>query len=75
MAFDVERAKLSGPDYFPRFRVQGPGVPLASSGLTPREHVLVVDRPGGRLALSLAQMTFHHVAQGEIAGEPYLVAF
>lgn len=37
--------------------------------------VLVLDRHGARLALIISQMAYHHVAQGEIAGEPWMVSF
>lgn len=75
VSFDAERAQLAGPDFFPRFRATGSGVALGKSRLMPDGHVLVVERGGERVALSLAQMTFHHVAQGDLAGQPYLVAF
>jgi hypothetical protein len=35
-----------------------------------------MDHPeAGRLALVTDQMAYHHVAQGEIAGEPWMVSF
>lgn len=37
--------------------------------------LLLIDHEKGRLALLTQQMTHHHVAQGEIAGEPWLVSF
>ncbi|MDA8353974.1 MAG: DUF3179 domain-containing (seleno)protein [Firmicutes bacterium] len=37
--------------------------------------VLVVGRGGERLAFWMYQMTYHHVAQGKLAGEPYIVNY
>ena len=37
--------------------------------------ILVVERGGQRLALITSEMMFHHVAQGEMAGEPWMVSF
>ena len=75
MAFDAKRARFSGPDQFPRFRVQGEGTLLESAGLTPDTLLLVFERGGERRALLQNQMTWHHVAQGELAGEPYVLSF
>ena len=50
-------------------------VSLVSAGLDPKEALIIVERGGARRALSLRQMAFHHLAQGELAGEPYAVSF
>lgn len=73
--FDAGRARLSGPDLFHRFRVTGKGEPLKSAGLRPDELLLIVDRLGHQLAFTARQMNYHHAAQGDLAGEPYLVSF
>lgn len=75
MAFDPQRAFLRGPDRFPRFRVVDQGQPLAAAGLGPEELILLVQRGDRRLALLATEMAYHHVAQGKLAGEPYLVTF
>lgn len=75
MTFDVERATLKTPDHFRRFRILGNGTPLHSAGLKQRAQLLVFERGGQRRALLRDQMSYHHVAQGELAGEPYLVTF
>lgn len=76
--FDVQRAKLSDKDLFPRFRVQG-GIPLKQAlrekRIRKQDEVLVLERGEERLAFSMHQMAYHHVAQGKLAGEPYLVVF
>ena len=76
--FDASRAMLSDAPMFDpyyvsdveplrealRDRVVGDDTPL-----------LVVQRGGQTLALLTYQMAYHHVAQGELAGEPWMVAF
>ncbi len=37
--------------------------------------LLVLARGGARLALLTSQMSYHHIAQGELEGEPWMVAF
>ncbi|MFQ5705390.1 MAG: hypothetical protein ACE5HT_15405 [Gemmatimonadales bacterium] len=73
--FDVSRAMLRGPDTFERFRVTNRTLRLAAAGLRDDEELLVIERGTERLAFSIMQMAYHHVAQGELGGEPYLVAF
>jgi hypothetical protein len=50
-------------------------VPLKSANLRPDEDLLVFERGGKRYAFILRQIVYHHVAQGTLAGEPYLVSF
>ncbi len=46
------------------------------SGAVERDTPVVVFEAGGRtLALVSSQMAYHHVAQGEVAGEPWMVSF
>jgi hypothetical protein len=73
--FDASRARLKGPDWFPRFRVPDSVGLLADSGLAPDTQILLAQRGGETLTLLVEQMAFHHVAQGRLAGEPYVVAF
>jgi hypothetical protein len=73
--FDAERAWLRKPDLFPRFRVPDQGVPLAEEQLDPREMLLIIERGRHRRAFRVKEMAYHHVAQGEMGGHPYLVAF
>ncbi len=74
-AFDAGRAKLRNPDMFRRFRVPDKGKPLADAGLDPGEMLLVVERGKARRAFLVSQISYHHLAQGELDGEPYLVSF
>ncbi len=70
--FDDSRARLSQPDMFQRFRVPDEGKPITELGWPRDEDILVVDRGRQRLAFRIRQMTYHHLAQGELAGQPYI---
>jgi hypothetical protein len=37
--------------------------------------LLVMEHRAGRLAFAVDQLAYHHVAQGEIEGEPWMVSF
>lgn len=76
--FDIDRAYLVEPSPFAPFYVtETQPLREALRGRLVREEtpILVFERAGRRLALSTEQMTYHHVAQGELAGEPWLVSF
>jgi hypothetical protein len=75
MSLDLARAKLGQPDQFARFEVPAQGDPLDQAGLKPETQLLLVERTGERRALVLTEMAYHHAAQGELAGQPYLVTF
>lgn len=77
--FDIERAFLADSTIYAPFRVEA-SLPLSEAlekgRLDDRTSLLVMEHPGaGRLALVTDQMAYHHVAQGRIAGEPWLVSF
>ena len=75
MRFNRRKAHLQGADMFRRFRVPARGEPLARAGL-PQDHwVLLFERGGEQRALDATQMTYHHVAQGQLAGQDYVVTF
>ena len=73
--FDPTRAQLKGPDMFERFRAPDRGEPLRSAGLSKDTEIMLVERSGETRAFLLRQLTYHHLAQGELAGEPYIVSF
>ena len=75
MVFDARRAMLKDPDLFSRFVVPGTAVKLAEVPIPGDEQLIVFERSGEKRALLVRQMAYHHVAQGELAGEPYLIAF
>ncbi|MEM9873352.1 MAG: hypothetical protein AAF928_00560 [Myxococcota bacterium] len=66
--FDLSRAKLEGPDLFPRF------LPRETRDLS-RVDASPVERNGERLGLLTRDLAHPHVAQGELGGLPYLVSF
>ena len=73
--FDTSRAKLKAPDMFERFRVPDQGEPLRDAGLSADTAIMLVERGGENRAFILHQLTYHHLAQGRIGGEPYMVSF
>ena len=75
MSFDEKKAFLRGPNHFQRFRVPDRGQPLARASLPGDEPLLVFERGGQGRALLVSQMTYHHLAEGRLAGEPYAVSF
>jgi hypothetical protein len=77
-AFDVARASLYDHDVFTPFRVtqyEKMRDALARGVLRPQTPVLVTELTIQPVALLTTQMAYHHVAQGEIAGHPWLVSF
>ena len=75
MAFDAKRALLRGPDMFRRFVVPEKNDALVRAGLRGDEPLLVAERGEAKLAFLASQMAYHHVAQGKLAGLPFLVTF
>jgi len=77
--FDASRAMLFDSTIYAPFQVTDESRPLrdALSDGTLQDHtvLLVIQNPEGRLALVRDQMSYHHVAQGEIMGEPWMVSF
>ncbi|GMR10519.1 MAG: hypothetical protein BMS9Abin28_1340 [Anaerolineae bacterium] len=74
-SFDISRASIMGPDGFQRFRVPERGKPLKTAGLSPSTELIVVERNGERRALVTREMAYHHLAQGHLGGEPFMVSF
>ena len=76
--FDASRAWLSDEDQFEPFYVEVTRLlreALASGNVREDTPILVMERDAGVLALLSRQMSYHHLAQGEMAGEPWLVSF
>ena len=73
--FDVRLAQLRHPDLFERYRVPAQCESLRDAGLSGDKPVMVVERSGESLAFLIHQLTYHHLAQGELAGHPYMVSF
>lgn len=60
---------------FEPFQVPATGVSLSSLNLPPDLELLLFTRNGFARALAAREMAYHHVAQGALGGEPYLVSF
>ncbi len=89
-SFDPSRAHLSATDDFPPFNVEAAderplrGVLEANEIPPDTELVITERRPANSnrdddkpapLAFVVRQLAYHHVAQGETAGEPWMVSF
>ena len=76
--FDADRARLSDKDMFRPFEVKTTRPleeALATGEVAEGTPVLVMEREASVLVLLTRQMVYHHVAQGDLAGEPWLVSF
>ncbi len=76
--FDIDIARIGTSSRFEPFRVSEtePLRDALSSGKVQGDtRVLVMEHPAGRLAFLTDQMVYHHVAQGDIDGEPWMVSF
>jgi hypothetical protein len=75
-AFDTTRLVDSGP--YPPFRVDA-YFPLAEAlrdgAVDESTRLAVVSVAGRQVALLIDQLAQHHLAQGELAGEPWMVSF
>jgi hypothetical protein len=54
---------------------QSQSLPLIEANFGNDEELIVFERNGVYRSLNLREMAYHHVAQGELAGEPYLISF
>lgn len=70
-----EGAYLREPDFFPRFRVPERVKPLSEAALNASEPLFVVEVDGMQRALLRRHMVYHHVAEGTLAGKPFVVAW
>ena len=77
--FDANRAMLLDSTVNVPFQVTDEIRPLrdALSDGTLQDHavLLIIEHSQERLALVRDQMSYHHAAQGEIMGEPWMVSF
>ena len=76
--FDIDIARIGVGSRFEPFRVSEtePLQDAMSAGkLQSDTRLLVLDHPAGVLAFLTDQMAYHHVAQGEMNGEPWMVSF
>ena len=76
--FDESRAYIGERPMFDAFYPDeyGPLADLRRSGRVNDDTALLVLRRGAStLTLLTMQMSYHHIAQGEMAGEPWMVSF
>ena len=76
--FEPGRAILSdtwGFDPFPVTTMQPLEDALEDGRVGEDTAVLLLRRGDTRLALLTRQMSYHHIAQGELEGEPWMVSF
>jgi len=76
--FDPERAIFwAEPNFIPLRDPQWLSLrdAVRSGEVDEDDPVLVFDAGGETLTLISSQMSYHHVAQGEMAGEPWMVTF
>ena len=75
--FDIDVARIGGGRFEPFLVAETEPMRDAMSAgkLQDDTRLLVLDHPAGVLAFLTDQMTYHHVAQGEIDGEPRMVSF
>lgn len=60
---------------FEPFQFPKQSVPLVKTKLEAETELIVLERGGIHRAFLAREMAHHHVAQGELAGDPYLVSF
>ncbi|MYD09669.1 MAG: hypothetical protein F4X02_06465 [Chloroflexi bacterium] len=72
---DLTLARLHGKARFQPFAAPNHGEALANAGLDPDDALLLLERRSVVKTFLLKQMTYHHVAQGEICDEPYMISF
>ena len=76
--FDLERAWFSDEVMFVPFQVEETRLlidALADGTVEMETALLVFEHEIGTLAFLTQQLAYHHIAQGEMAGEPWMVSF
>ncbi len=76
--FDISRAFIADHTIFEPFHVASTRPlreALAEGVVNDDTPLLVMEHRAGTLALLTEQMAYHHIAQGEIMGEPWMVSF
>ena len=76
--FDISRLSSAGSGRFETFYVKQTELlrdTLKAGRVAEDTRLLVTDIASGHLALITEQMAFHHIAQGDADGKPWLVSF
>ena len=77
-SFDLSRAMIRDSTVYQPFRVTETFAlreVLANGTLRHETQVAILERSGWHVALVMAQLLYHHAAQGKRNGEPWLVSF
>ncbi len=77
-AFDIERAFISDKQMFVPFPVEETELlsdALTAGRVTGDMNLLILEKDDVTLSFLVQQLAYHHVAQGEIDGEPWMVSF
>ncbi len=72
---DRSKTKVSQSWQFEPFQVPDKGIPLKELDMSPDMELILFERNGQRRVLVMREMAYHHIAQGTLAGEPYLISF
>ncbi len=76
--FDIKRFSSAGNGWFEKFYVKETELlrrTLDEGSVAADTRVLVFQTPGGRLALLMDQMAYHHIAQGRSGSKDWLATF
>ncbi len=76
--FDISRAWIPDSLVIEPFYVKDTrplSKALARGEVSENTSILVTEHEAGKLALLTLQLVHHHVAQGEISGQPWMVSF
>ena len=74
---DRSKATISKKGFqFKPFRPKpSDGIPLKDANLADDVDLITFERNGEQRALLMREMAYHHICQGELGGEPYLITF
>lgn len=77
-AFDIDRAWLPDSQWFEPFYATDAQLLrdlLRDRMIHSNTLLMVMEHEAGTLALVTEQMAYHHIAQGDLDGEPWMVSF
>lgn len=75
MSIDRSNIFIRDKWQFKPFQVPRQGVPLVQMDLPDDFELIIAERNGERRGFSMREMAYHHLAQGELGGQPFLVSF
>ena len=78
--FDANRAQLSNKDQFQPLYVRNQDLDSLQQALDRGDVqsdtlLILMDHPTGPLTFVTKHLAYHHIAQGELSGEPWMVSF